>query len=156
MENATNALLIAAGVLIGLMILSLGVSLYSSLSSYVEGVQEEVSSNEIQRFNEQFIKYINYNDETGIKDFTLTIQDLVTVANIAYENNIKYNLEDASDSNYYVKINIPGKPSLEKTINSESADILLQGLGKEYKCSYSNIKISAKTGRVYEVNFSEL
>ena len=31
MENATNALFIAAGVLVGILILSLGVSLYMSL-----------------------------------------------------------------------------------------------------------------------------
>lgn len=155
MENATKALLIAACVLVGIMVLSLGVSLYSSLSSYVESVQEDIASNEIKQFNEQFIKYINCNDGTNI-DFTLTIQDIVTAANTAHENNLKYNLEISAESNYYVKINMPGKSGLEKDITSDSADILKNNIENEYKCSQSDVKISTKTGRVYEVTFHEI
>ena len=40
MENAAKALLIASGVMIGIMILSLGISLYTSMSGYVESMQE--------------------------------------------------------------------------------------------------------------------
>ena len=42
MENATKALMIASGVLIGVMIISLGISLYASLSGYVESSQEDM------------------------------------------------------------------------------------------------------------------
>lgn len=155
MENAVKALLIAAGVLIGIMILSLGVSLYASLNSYVESVQEDIATTEIQKFNEQFTRYINYNDDTDKKDFTLTIQDIVTAANIARENNLSYNLTEQAGSNYYVTINMPGYSNLEQIINLQSADILANGLGKEYICSYRDVKINAVTGRVFEVNFQE-
>lgn len=155
MENSVKALLIAAGVLIGMMILSLGVSLFASLNSYVESVQENIASIEIQKFNGQFTKYINYNDDTDEKDFTLTIQDIVTAANIARENNLSYNLTGQTGSNYYVTINMPGHSNLEQIINLQSADILANGLGKEYICSYGDVEINTVTGRVFEVNFQE-
>lgn len=155
MENAVKALLIAAGVFMGLMILSLGISLYASLSGYVEGVQEEIASTETQQFNEQFTKYINYDKDTKKKSFTLTIQDIVTAANTAYENNKKYELTDYEGNNYYVIIKMPGYDELEKNINTVSAEILAGNLGKEYICSTEDVKINATTGRVYQVEFHE-
>ena len=145
MENAVKALIIAAGVLIGIMILTLGVALYSSLAEYVESVHEETRSKEVQQFNEPYIKYI---------DAELTIQDVVTAANNARENNLKYNLTEKDESTYYVEINLPGNLQLEKNINSKSTEILEEGLGKKYKME--DIKFSTETGRVYEVNFKQL
>ena len=162
MENATKALLIAGGVLIGIMILSLGVSLYSSLSEYVELTQEEMLAKKIQEFNLQFTKYINYNNNTNEKDFTLTIQDIVTAANTAYESNTSHGLESYDGSNYYVTINMSGQSNLEELMdlksseNSKIAEILADGLEKEYKCSYEDVKFNTNTGRVYEVNFHEI
>ena len=42
MENAVKALLIAAGVLIGVMVLSLGVALFSSLSEFSVNTQKQI------------------------------------------------------------------------------------------------------------------
>ena len=44
MENATKALLMAAGVLIGIVILSLGVYLYGTIGNYVQMSQEEMNN----------------------------------------------------------------------------------------------------------------
>lgn len=148
MENAVKALLIVAGVLIGLMILSLGISLYTSLSQYVESAQIKMEEREIQEFNVQFLKYINCSSTSTDTDFTLTIQDIVTAANNAYENNQNY------ESNYYVQVNLNGV-SIERDINSKSAEILSNNLGKEYKCSYDDVKINTMTERVYQLNFYE-
>ncbi len=153
MENAVKALLIAAGVLMGMVIVSIGVSLYSSLSKYVESTQNEIAMTELQQFNDQFFKYINYNDSaTNPRDFSLTIQDIVTAANIAYENNQFYGLTEYKDGSYYVTVKLDGTP-LEKNITSNSAQLLLNGLGYEYQCSPTDVLISSTTGRVYEVNF---
>ena len=147
MENAANALLIAAGVLIGVMILTLGVSLYTSLAQYAGDVQTNIVSSEVQKFNEQYVKYINYNQDT--KEFTLTIHDIVTAASTAYENNL--------DDDYYVTINLQGYSSnLEKRINQETTKLLEEGLSFEYKCTINDVKINPNTGRVYEVNFSKI
>lgn len=153
MENAVKALLIAAGVLMGIVIVSLGVSLYSSLNKYVESTQNEIVMSELQKFNDQFFKYVNYNDTTKTSNFALTIQDVVTAANIAYENNQFYELPEYKDGSYYVIVKLDGT-SLEKNITSNSATILQNGLGQKYKCSSADVKISSITGRVYEINFS--
>ena len=56
MENATKALYIAAGVLMGIMILSLGVILFSSLQSYIDEYKEEIEFNELNTFNNKYQK----------------------------------------------------------------------------------------------------
>lgn len=158
MEDAVKALLIAAGVLIGLMILTLGVTLFSSLSEYADSSQKQIEENALQKFNEQFTKYINCGDSSGATpEFNVTIQDVVTVANIAYENNKNYGLDNADAYNYYVTINIAGVANnIEKNITEEAANLLKEkSVGKLYKCTYSNVKTNSNTGRVYEVTFQE-
>ena len=177
MENATKALLMAAGVLVGIMILSLGVYLYSSLSEYVSENQEQMELNANNKFNTQFLKYINMIEDTsgtysinGKKyklDFKLTIQDVITVSNLAYENNIEYGLSageiaNANEKSLYVKVTAPVRDnngiiktvtSLESDINTMGSTWLSNDNGYEYKCTQSDIKISPITGRVYEINF---
>lgn len=85
MENAVKALYIAAGVLIVVMVLSLAAVLYASLQNYVEESNTQVKYNDINSFNSKYLNYINYSN--GVKQSDLTIQDVVTVANMAYENN---------------------------------------------------------------------
>lgn len=169
MENATKALLIAAGVLIGIMVLSLGVSLYVSLGSYVDSTKEQLETNEISKFNTQFLKYNNtIVNESGneVVSFRVGIQDVVTAANIAYENN--KNLGDingeANENNLYVAVNVKYNGSqqlnnIQRTINSQdtnvwnSSKLLSSDSGHQYTCYTANIKISNITGRVYEINF---
>lgn len=55
MENATKALLIAAAVLIAILIISLGIVVYNKSSETVNSV--DMSGQEIQAFNEKFLKY---------------------------------------------------------------------------------------------------
>lgn len=146
MENAIKALFIAAGLLIGGMILSLGISLYTSLNDYVNTAQENIAEQEIKQFNDQFFKYI---------DRELTIHDIITVANLAYENNQKYQLTSGDDGkNYYVEVNMTGHTNLEKDIHLKLAELLKVNLDVKYKCSSANVKISASTGRVYEITFT--
>lgn len=169
MENATKALLIAAGVLIGIMVLSLGVSLYVSLGSYVDSTKEQLAENEIAKFNTQFFKYNNTvldNSGNEVVSFRVGIQDVVTAANIAYENNKSLGdiYGEANENNLYVAVNVKYNGTqqlnnIQKDINSQNPDVwnsskLLSGdNGYQYTCYTANIKISNKTGRVYEINF---
>lgn len=165
MENATRALFIVAGVLIGILILSLGVVLFSNLSSYVSAEHERIEFNELNKFNTQFTNYINYNG--GKEDeFEITIQDVVTVASLAYENNIKYANDptnttfNANGKNMYVAVYI-GKKRIDDIINTEMADMLQSNISngydskKNYRCESKDIEISKLTGRVYKITFQE-
>ena len=159
MENAVKALLIVAGVLIGVMILALGTSLYSSLTQYVEQTQQEIINRETQKFNEQFLKYINWDGTSPDVDFVLTLQDIITAANAARENNLGYGLEEPASNNYYVTVNIVSElANLEDTIDLNSSGQLLESELAQYKyiCTNDDIKVNQITGRVYEVNFTKV
>lgn len=57
MENATKALLIAAGMLFAIMILSLLVMGYGQISSYYEQKHQIVTAEQLDKFNKQFQNY---------------------------------------------------------------------------------------------------
>lgn len=156
MENSAHALLIVAGTLIGLIIISLGISLDSSLSGYVEQSQQEIINRDVQQFNEQFIKYINCESYNAPVDFVLTIQDVVTAANAARENNNKYGLNAPIDNNFYVRINMSGYSQLEDEIDTNLTTILEDKIDKQYRCRRADVEINPVTGRVCEVTFSEI
>lgn len=81
MENASKALLMAAGILIGILILTLMVTLFVSSSNLFSGYEATKKSEAIQQFNVNFTKYLGEN--------RLTIHEVVTICNFAKLNNVK-------------------------------------------------------------------
>lgn len=157
MEDATKALLIAAGVLISLMIVSLGIALGQSLSEYTDDAQQQIEENALQSFNNQFTKYINCTNTNSEPEFTITVHDIITVANIAYENNVDYDLSEAKDSNYYVTVNMAGVyENLEKEISGKVTELLENYSNKTYRCTYNDVIINQNTGRVCKITFKEI
>ena len=59
MEDASKALFIAAGILIGILVLSLGVYLFVYMSGETGKISVRIEENQLQEFNEQFLKYQN-------------------------------------------------------------------------------------------------
>ena len=99
MENASNALLMAAGVLISIMIISLGTYLFMTFGNYSKDINESLSEKQINEFNAQFSKY-----ETGTENSEheyCTVHDIVTVTNLAKDAQEKYD--------YNIEILIDGK-----------------------------------------------
>lgn len=97
MENASKALIMAAGVLIGILILSLAVYLFVSFGTTSKELHKEIDEQRIQQFNNQFTSYEKKDD--------ITIHDVITVANLATENNSYYELtssDEGNNSNYIV------------------------------------------------------
>lgn len=82
MENASKALLMAAGVLIGLLVLSLMVYLFASFATTSAQMHQENKQQQIDQFNSQFVTYEGKE--------SVNIYDIVTVANLATENNQYY------------------------------------------------------------------
>lgn len=111
MENASKALLIAAGVLVGVLLLSLMVTLFVSAGSLSMSYDEAKNAEAIQQFNANFTKYLNKN---------LTIHQVVTICNFAEKNGVqvtnskninniredvgKYNTAETSVATYTLKI----------------------------------------------------
>lgn len=68
MENASKALMIAAGILIAIVITSLLVSTFSTMNKFQLSKLSEEERQQIIEFNEQYIKYVNqyvYGTEVG-------------------------------------------------------------------------------------------
>ena len=82
MENASKALIIAGGVLIGVLILSLMVYLFLSFGANSKEIYDRIEDNQLLQFNANFNVYEGRNN--------LTIHQVVSVASLAKENNEKY------------------------------------------------------------------
>ena len=153
MENASKALLMAAGVLMGVVILSLAAYLFVTFSSSADDVKSEIANNQLNKFNSQFLAYEQRED--------LTVYDILTAVNLAENNNKYYQLEPG-DTNYItVKVDnsVVNSTDIEKKIKPESLEkeeeMKEDNLGgkslKNYRC---NVLLSDITGRVNAVNFS--
>ncbi len=57
MENASKALIIAGAILLSILIIGIGMYVYSSSTATLDSAVSQMSANEIQTFNRQFTQY---------------------------------------------------------------------------------------------------
>lgn len=116
MENSANALLIAGGILIAMLILSMGVYLFVSYSDLGTSYEKTLEENEIQKFNANFNKFEGRTD--------ITIQEIITLANFAREyeekTGIKVAVQISGITSDLTKINDPKE--IVKKIKENSLD----------------------------------
>lgn len=165
MENASKALIMAAGILIGVAILSLAVYLFVSFGSASAEIHEQSDANKINEFNTQFTSYVGKEN--------ITIYDVITVANLATENNIKYEYDEqrANGKNSYISVYLKqGRGTLKdiaKGTETKSSDraheynniiqVDINSISEssqelaKYDCV---VDVSKTTGLVYKVTFS--
>lgn len=184
MENASKALIMAASILIGVMIMSIGVALFNSFSDFSRTNIEKMDEKKLAEWNNNFLKYYGSNmvDVTkeingrnvvvGEKEETIrvTAHDIISVANLAKENNKAYELEDTREANeniYYIQVclkNYGNDRSYYRHLESEKEEDKIEFLKlnklmendtetKYYKCS--NVEISKVTKRVIKIEFEE-
>ena len=152
MENAVKALYMAAGVLIGIMILSLAVVLFSSLQGYMEETNKQIMFNEVTRFNAKYTKYV---------DTELTIQEIITVAGEAYENNKSYNIDpnawNESSNSLYIAIYLENNGRIDQKMGENGEMVELLGNNnasvQKYKCANSDVEYSENTGKIFKMTF---
>jgi hypothetical protein len=104
MENASKALIMAAGVLLGVMLISFAVYLFSVFGDYSGEVQTQMEARRVEAFNTQFTKYYgseqreNPYDSNSERSYDgpilCTAQDVVTIANLAKDSNTSYGVYD--------------------------------------------------------------
>ena len=95
MENASKALLMAGGILIALLVISLAVLAFKQMSDYQKSQSDLVKTGQLAEFNEQFAQYVR-DDINGI--------DLVTLANKVMNFNQKES--GPGEINYEEKIKL--------------------------------------------------
>lgn len=161
MENASKALLMAAGVLIGVLILSLAVYLFANFGTASAEIHKQKDMNEINKFNTQFTSY---------EGKECTIHDIVSVADLAINNNTNYSLTSAANNNYYIIVAIIGGKNGGAAIRQELQKYLLNNstgkidmekvnelVGSNNTNKYScNVDINSNTKRVQKVTFKEI
>lgn len=107
MENATKALLMAGGVLIAILIISVLVITFQKTGNVSKSYDKSVSQEEITKFNVNFTKYLGQD---------LTIHQVVTICNFAYKDGthkVKVNGgEDNPYTNDKIKENLDKKYTL--------------------------------------------
>lgn len=77
MENASKALLIAGGILIAILIVTVAVYLFANYGSIGKSYDQTLQTTETQKFNENFTRYEGRED--------VTIQEIVTLYNYVEE-----------------------------------------------------------------------
>lgn len=172
MENASKALIIAASVLLGLMIVSVGVVLFKSFGGFSREITTEIQKKQIAQFNAQFLKYEgkSFNSEKEQNEIIkITTHDIVTLANLAQKNNKEYELTNQTQSKklnedtYYVQINLEEgtntNRNLEKWTEKELTNFIQNNMTQNSEIKYyyiNNIIISNITGRVTYVEIKLL
>ena len=96
MENASKALLIAASILLSVLILSLIVYLFVTFGASASRTHDQVAEQQMVQFNSQFTIYADRKD--------LKIHDIITVANLAKENNEANKGYDDFENTYKITI----------------------------------------------------
>lgn len=134
MENATNGLIMAGSVLIGVIIISLFVYLFSNIGSITKEFQENVDLGAVQKFNQPFEKYIGRDD--------LTAHDLLTVYNLAKQAN------DEAGAEIVILKGI-------STQDMKNLSIFLSNQ-KKYKCLEDKVQYSHETKKITYLEFSEV
>ena len=162
MENASKALLMAAGVLIGVLILSLSVFLVANFGGTSARIHETIKQNQLAKFNTQFT---NYETKESV-----TIYDIISVANLATENNRENQLQKktapTNGIDNYITVKLKGRcieggenteiKQLEEDYNKKIIEDINRQNNGELKKYKTKTYISTETGRVYLIEFSEI
>ncbi|MFR0822502.1 MAG: hypothetical protein ACLU84_00295 [Clostridia bacterium] len=169
MENASKALIIAASIIVGVMVLSVGVAIFRTFSDFSQDTMQKMEDRQLAQFNNQFYKYYGYVDG---KQIMVSSHDIVTVANLAKQNNIKYDLQEESgykDHSNYVQVYVKAGSKVYANFEKQEEDVYNAFLAenslvadeegkltkpKDFICS--QIKTSEFSQRVIYVVFTEV
>lgn len=160
MENASRALLMAATVLVGVLIASVGVALFSSFAGSSKDIVDRIEESKISQFNNNFFKYYGESQE-------VTAHDVITMVNVARANNAEYGVESESSyshSSPYIRIQVRNIRNFEKKTESYYAQFIKDNMliedeagnltkTKLFKCT--KIVTSNETGRVIFVKIED-
>ena len=136
MENATKALLIAAGMLLAILLLTLLVYIFRIVGENASNVYERMSESEILEFNDNFLKFENK---------TITIHDVITMVNFAKNNNTNYKMP----ANVEI---ILGKDNLTEYNAEKLNNLLITNVEKYYECT---VEYAKNSNLINKINIKE-
>ena len=151
MENASKSLIMAAGILIGLLVISLAVYLFADFGATSAKINQQVEEQRIVQFNSQFTSYLNKE---------LTIYEIITILGYAQENNEYY--KETLDEQIAVILKTSRGTQNITELNGEEKKELIQleqtyitnGQLPKYHLTEENIKYNSNTGKVNKITFN--
>lgn len=127
MENATKALLIAAGVFLAIMILAMLVMFGGEVASYFSEKHEATVLQQLVEFNN---KFVNYNGQT------IRGNELISVMNRVIDYN-NYQSEMVGYERIIITVDLKGHENEFKYRNESSSNLLFSGdisnIGNDYE-----------------------
>lgn len=131
MENASKALIMAAEVLVGVMIISIGVYIFNVMGNYSAETAEKIEETRIASFNEQFLKYYGTTSTDGSTPTPIkcTIHDIIGLANLANKTNQQNDFampQEKSDNTMYIQIELKAGSKTYKNLEAESESKLIE------------------------------
>lgn len=128
MENASKALIIAGAILLSILIIGLGMTIYQKASGAMKGA--DLSGTEIQTYNSEFEQYKETQTGTNARSLLQLIQ-----------NHNRANQDDASKQiSYEIKTQATAKASItvpEQTFEAPDAGATTQGKMSDIKTGYT-------------------
>lgn len=151
MENASKALIMAASVLLGIMLITFGVALFNIFGSFAKEEQDKISEKNISQFNVQFLKYEGEEN---------TAHEIVSVINLVKNVNNSENVDHVSTQGYgKIQVVVTGNPKIsEKASSKELNDFLEKSYDSAgnpisyYKCLVSE----GTNGRIQRITFNPI
>ncbi len=148
MENASKALIMAGGILIAILVMSLFVYLIVSFGATSDKIHDQNAQTQITEFNAQFTKY---QGRTNI-----TIYDVVSVANLAIDYNENNNTKiEVYLNNDKLTSNSNVLKKLESQVQSLVGDVDETNVKlTNYKVKKDGIEYD-ENGKVKKITFSK-
>lgn len=150
MENASKALIIAASALISMLIIAFMIYSFSIFRGVNSDIDDEQENIEIQKFNSKFLQYAE-------PDVIINAQDIITITNLANDNNQKYYLQNNEDGALYITVTVKMKDkqiinNFEKKSMQEKTDFIKNNEGN-YTCT---VEKNNNTNRVSKITIQEI
>ncbi len=150
MENASKALIMAGSMLIGVIIISIGVYIFTTFGGSSKNIQEQVDNRVLAEFNNNFEKFLGSD---------CTIHDIVNTISFAKKNNKEFEFTDADRENpYYIEVYAKDIGYNNKNLSSDSI------VEDDYLEWFKNYSVNNSAGaevqllyfRVSNIEYSEL
>ena len=155
MENASKALLIAGGMLLLMLVLSFAILLFRRTAGEASDIYKDLQESDIMEFNQKFLNYeileddLKYDEDAKKYTNALTAQDVISIINLARDNNNRGNMP------VEVEVFIDGK-SKKKEVNSYNGDeyqgfvnrFLSENMDNQYYCIVSFINNSRLVNKI--------
>lgn len=144
MENASKALLMAGGVLIAIIVISIGVFLFLSYGEIGSNYEETTATNEVTKYNTNFTKFLGRQD--------ITIQEIVSTISFADNNEIMAGVV----TEVYIG-SIKKNHSNEEDYDEYITELITNNSGKLYELKAINsTDYDQTTGKIKKVTFTEI